>query len=97
MDDHKKAQVAGGDIGLKTTVSYPQDTPIDSGTQRARIARHLRETGGITTLFARNALFIMSPAARILELKRRGWDIVTHRVGKRRVADYRLRQPGESS
>lgn len=95
--DQQKTRGAGGDIGLKNTVSDPNDTPIDAGTQRARIARYLREKGSLTTLYARNAMFIMSPASRIGELRERGWSIETARVGKRRYADYRLRSPGESA
>ncbi|MFI3221566.1 MAG: helix-turn-helix domain-containing protein [Methylococcaceae bacterium] len=46
----------------------------------------------VTTLEARNELFIMSPAARVMELKERGHNIITYWVhaGTKKIASYVL-------
>ena len=65
--------------------------------QRVTIFRALRE-GPLTTIDARELFGISSPAARIFELRRQGWDIVTVSVTEadfagrlHRVARYMLR------
>ena len=52
----------------------------------------------MTTLDARNELFIMSPASRVLELKQQGYNIITHMVkaGSRKIAQYILLVKEES-
>lgn len=62
--------------------------------QQFRLLRYLREHGSVSTLEARNRLHIMHPAARVLELRRQGYGIVTtwdvlrsadgaeHRIGR---------------
>jgi hypothetical protein len=57
--------------------------------QQQTILAHLRSHHSITTLEARE-MFIMSPASRIMELKKQGHNIVTHRIGKNRIAKYVL-------
>ncbi|WP_374487013.1 helix-turn-helix domain-containing protein [Zoogloea sp.] len=47
--------------------------------QRAVLLAELRQ-GPVTTIQAREALGIMSPAARVLELRRSGLDILTVRA-----------------
>lgn len=47
--------------------------------QRSRILNHLRNSGPLTTLEARNSLDVMHPAARVMELRQQGFNIVTHR------------------
>ena len=46
----------------------------------------------LTTLEARNELFIMSPASRVLELKNQGYNIITRMVdaGSTKIAQYVL-------
>ncbi|MFI3223186.1 MAG: helix-turn-helix domain-containing protein [Methylococcaceae bacterium] len=46
----------------------------------------------VSTLEARNELFIMSPAARVMELKEQGHNIITHLVhaGTKKIAQYVL-------
>lgn len=46
----------------------------------------------VSTLQARNELFIMSPASRVMELKEQGHNIVTHWVhaGTKKIASYVL-------
>lgn len=48
--------------------------------------------GSVTTLQARNELFIMSPAARVMELKEQGHNIITYwtEAGKAKIAKYVL-------
>jgi len=61
---------------------------MNAMTQRSTILRYLQANGSITTLDARNQLFIMHPAARVQELREQGQNIVTVRV--HRIAKYVL-------
>lgn len=68
--------------------------------QRATLLAELRQ-GPVTTLHAREALGIMSPAARVLELRRSGLDILTVRAqivdssgASHAMARYVLREGG---
>ncbi|MGZ4956191.1 MAG: helix-turn-helix domain-containing protein [Methylobacter sp.] len=65
--------------------------------QREKVLDHLRQ-GPLSTLQARNELFVMSIAARIFELKQRGFNIVTHYVmaGDKKIAQYVLLSGNES-
>ncbi len=47
--------------------------------QRAMLLAHLREHGEISTVTCREEYGVMSPAARIMELRRTGHAIVTKR------------------
>ena len=77
---------------------------IDASTataQRARLLDALRR-GSLTTLEARRRLEMMHPAARVMELRRLGFNIVTvwttdttPESNAHRVARYLLRQGGE--
>lgn len=65
--------------------------------QRQVILAWLQEQGSLTTIQARDELGIMSPAARVMELREQGHGIVTHwattvdRTGtKHREAKYVL-------
>ena len=51
-----------------------------SQSQQKRLAVALTILGNLTTIEARDYLDIMSPAARLLELKGQGWGIVSTRV-----------------
>lgn len=61
----------------------PQSTPTNDGTdaaaQRARALDAMR-SGPKSTIELRRDWDILSPAARVLELRRRGFDILTHWV-----------------
>jgi len=57
----------------------PHTNPICVQHQRL-LNWFAKSSNKITTMEARNTLGIMSPAARILELKQRGYIIKTHRV-----------------
>jgi len=60
--------------------NQPLDTVYSTADgDRKSILNHLREVGKLTTLEAREGLGVMSPAPRVLELRRMGYNIVTHR------------------
>ena len=68
---------------------------MNAQTQRQRVHEYLLINIRLTTLKARNELFIMGIAARIFELKARGVNIATVMVpaslgGKRMIAEYVL-------
>ena len=74
-------------------------TSQNTNTQRRIVLEHLEKFGSITTLEARNELFIMGIAARIFELKERGYNIITEMVPvyfgcKRKIARYVLLDGG---
>lgn len=93
--------------GLAAPTTNPQTTTkpklnfTDNSTnnQQAKLLGYLKEHGSITTAQARELLDVMSPAARIMELKETGylivmsWDNWTseHNI-KHRLARYILTQ-----
>ena len=89
------------DEGLAAPTTNPQTTTHESNftdnstlNQRLKLLDWLFEHGSITTAQAREKLDVMSPAPRIMELKRDGYLIVTlitswtsvygikHRIGR---------------
>jgi hypothetical protein len=60
---------------------------MTASTQRQTILRYLQTHGTMTTLEARNLLFIMHPASRIQKLREAGFNIETIRL-ENRVAKY---------
>jgi hypothetical protein len=68
-----------------------------TSAQRHRLSNWLYEHGSITTIQARKHLDILSPASRILELRKQGFLITTiwsqcyTEHGRHRVARYVLR------
>lgn len=63
--------------------------------QRQEILEYLQHGGRLTTLYACEVMGIMHPAARILELKNDGYNIVTYRNkgcdvtgSNHRIAEY---------
>lgn len=74
-----------------------------AASQRTSILNHVRNVGPLSTLHAREFLGVMHPAARVMELRKRGEPIVTHWrtetdvTGTRhRVAEY-VYLPSKSS
>jgi len=63
-----------------------------ASNQRAVILKHLQIHGSLTTLYAREKLGIMSPAVRILELRKRDFPIVTHWTATEDKAGTRHRE-----
>lgn len=53
-------------------------TNTSAASQRAAILQHLLNEGPLTTLYAREKMGIMSPSARVLELRQQGYLIITH-------------------
>lgn len=51
---------------------------LSAASQRSSILQHLLKAGPLTTLYAREKMGIMSPSARVLELRQQGYSIITH-------------------
>lgn len=73
---------------------------LSTAAQRARILDYLKNNRALTTLKARHLLNVMHPAARVMELRKHGYNIITNRrkdadsQGRsHRVAEYVL-MPG---
>ncbi|MFT4063359.1 helix-turn-helix domain-containing protein [Paraburkholderia sp.] len=69
----------------------------DAAAQRSRILDFLRRYGSLSTLDVRHMIDVMHPAARVMELRRCGHEIVTvwsnemtPEGGEHRVARYHL-------
>ena len=78
--------------------------PNTTAAQRARVLRHLRAYRALTTLEARRLLDVMHPAARVMELRKQGFQILTNwkydltsEGGKHRVAEYVLMAEQEAA
>ncbi len=50
--------------------------------QRAKILKHIRTNGSLTTLEAREELGIMHPGGRVMELRKQGFEIETHWINE---------------
>lgn len=63
----------------RSAVAAPQNNSIRKKrlTQEDRVLQYLREHDGMTTMNAVNVLKIMNPQQRILNLRERGYNIVT--------------------
>jgi helix-turn-helix protein len=89
----------------RTNESQPiPKTNNTASNQRKAIYQHLIQEGHLTTLYAREQLGIMSPAARIFELRRNGhmidtyWTTTVDITGtKHREAAYILWLGGDSN
>jgi len=84
--------------------SMPTDNveSLSAEAQRARILQFLKSGKPLTTLQARHHLNVMHPAARVMELRKRGYKIITCRrkdadtAGREHsVAEYVLMPGGE--
>lgn len=69
----------------------------DAAAQRSRVLEFLRRHGSLSTLDARHLIDVMHPAARVMELRRFGYEIATvwsnettPEGGEHRVARYHL-------
>lgn len=63
---------------MKKTQNQSNDSSAnDSAAQRARLLKALQQRS-ISTLEARHDLDVLHPAARVQELRERGWNILTH-------------------
>jgi len=76
---------------------------LTTEAQRARILDYLLNHRALTTLEARHHLNVMHPAARVMELRKRGYNIITNRredadsQGRlHRVGEYVLLPGGEA-
>lgn len=82
--------------GLAALTTNPQKTTRkikftdnSAHNQRAKLLDYLIEHGSITTSEARELLDVMSPASRIMELKARGYLIIT--VWDDWTSDYNIK------
>lgn len=88
----------------QTNESQPTvKTNTTASNQRKAIIEYLRKEGHLTTIYAREVLGIMHPAARVLELRKDDFPIVTHWTTsqdmagtKHREAKYVLMAGGKS-
>lgn len=90
----KVSEVSGSALG---TQDNDTTAPQSTAKQRLAILSYLQQGNRLTTLTAREELGIMHPAARVMELRKAGYKIVTHiRTGpditgtKHSVAEYVL-------
>lgn len=91
MTGKRKAAAAGvrhGSKGIEGGESYCP--PSRRQTQREKLLAYLRQHGSVTTADARRWLNIMSPASRIMELKRAGYSIVRRYDEHQGCARYHL-------
>ena len=97
MAAKSKAVALAGAHGSEVHSTGVEYCPFeDRQTQRVVLLRHLRRYGSISTLEARLRYFIMSPASRVFELRRRGHSIQTERDPQQRCARYHLTDPADS-
>ena len=93
MDDisrDEKAALGASRRGSEKTVGRHSPAP-SRGTQCARLLRYLRRKGRADTRDIRAALDIMSPAARIYDLRyRHGLDIIAMYDRATKIATYVL-------
>ena len=101
QDDHTKNKGAAVDATTPNTTTFKRNFKDNSvSNQCLKILDWLFEKGSITTTQARQHLDVMSPAARILQLKKAGYLIVTvddnwtseHGINHKGVARYVLTQ-----
>ena len=71
-------QGATADILINTETNYTKPTTNSAGHQRLAILLYLQTSGPLTTLAARHELGICHPAARVMELRKLGRNIITH-------------------
>lgn len=104
-ENTKNKGVAAPTTTPKNTTTKPKFTDNSAHNQRLKLLDWLFEKGAITTAQARESLDIMSPAPRIMELRKAGylistvWDNWTSEYGiKHCIARYVLtqKQPVES-
>ena len=99
-ENAKKKGSAADTTNPQTTKRKANFTDNSAHNQRLKILDWLFEHGSITTAEAREHLDIMSPAPRIMELKRAGYLIVTvtdnwaspHGINHKGIARYVLTQ-----
>ena len=73
----KTKAAPGTETGAAQESTHPQHSGNGSAAQRVRLLTRLR-LGPVSTLQARHELDVLHPAARTMELRRRGFNIVTY-------------------
>lgn len=101
QDDHTKNKGAAVSATPSKTITNERNFKDNSSSNQClKILDWLLEKGNITTTQARERLDIMSPAARMLQLKQAGYQIITlndnwtsdHGINHKGVARYVLTQ-----
>lgn len=97
MDSKKEAAALAGacrdevmGVGVRDYCPLPRKI-----RQRDRLLAYLHENRSISTLEARELLGIMSPASRVMELRRLGWCIVERFDKTQGCGRYYLLQAGD--
>lgn len=91
MGAKRKAATRGKGRGSDKAIRQTQYPAESARSQCARLLRHLREHGRIDTREARRHLDIMSPAARVYDLRHKvGVDILSVINPDSRIATYVL-------
>ncbi len=86
-----KAAVDGTYSGSEASGIEKSYCPMERReTQRRRLITYLVEHGSISTIEARRALDIMSPASRVMELRRQGHAIVRRYDAQHGCGRYHL-------
>lgn len=85
----------------RSAVATPQNNSIRKKrlTQEDRVLQYLRDHDGMTTMDAVNVLKIMNPQQRILNLRERGYNIVTEweiSSSGARYGIYRLKEDDDA-
>lgn len=68
--NHASDNVVGTTSGLDSSAN-------SSAAQRLRVLNHLRRNGSLSTIEARHRIDCLHPAARVMELRDRGHEILT--------------------
>ena len=81
MNRQKKTPELAGYRGGKSNHSQTNSTtfPPSCEKQRLAILSYLQRGKRLTTLYARQEFGIMHPAARVMELRKVGYNIITHK------------------
>lgn len=92
MTGKRKAATEGTRRGSRESNVFRRvhRTAESAESQRIRLVRYLARHGHVDTLEARDRLAIMSVAARIFELKRSGFSILSIPDEDSRIATYHL-------
>ena len=80
MENKRAARCANTETAQGNAFNDRNSTGNGASAQRQRLKAELQRRGSLTTIQCRHELDIISPAPRILELRRRGCRIDTVRV-----------------
>ena len=76
--DRLRGPVDQGGLGRAQSNNTTTQHPRSTAKQRLAILSYLQQGNRLSTLHAREFLGIMHPAARVMELRADGYNIITH-------------------